>query len=108
MNKYNSVVRTNTLKSGKITRNSITISKTNEKEMKHNEINKLLKTIMKKHVSGKKFFITGLSPLGIWTLKGINDNDPILFLDEEEYLDGRVKDTSKFSTLSQITFTILE
>lgn len=54
----------------------------------------------------KQLYIRGLNDLGFFTLKSLNSNIDYIDNDEDEYLDGRVKDPAKFKEYFQAQYVL--
>jgi hypothetical protein len=54
--------------------------------------------------SGKTYFLSGLSKLG-WT-NIVNKNGDVVFQDAEDYLNGKVNDTTSFHKFAQLRLVV--
>lgn len=93
------------------TQKSFQLHKTNKSEISIDEIKAITSDFLNKAPNGTKLRIRGLgidkyNTINYVTLKGLNEQ--LQILDEEDYLDGKVKDTSKFKRFSQIEFTVIK
>jgi hypothetical protein len=86
---------------------NIKLTKNNKKDITLKEIQQLAKKLMKDAPKGSKLAIKALGVHGMRSFKTYDSDTN--FKNEEEYLDGRVKETTKFTNeFSQIYFSFLK
>ena len=103
---YNSrVVRD--IQLGKSKHVTVTINKRNKETINKQDIEKLLKELQESTAhkdKDVKFAIVGSNALSThWNIKSFDGE--LKVLEEDEYLDGEVKETNKFAWFSQISIT---
>lgn len=93
-------------KVGSLQKGVINITKGNKKNLKLVDIKSIGKYIMNdiddKYKKKCKMVITGLGPLGRSLLKGYEDDIDLMADTEDDYLNGRVRESTKFQKFTQI------
>jgi hypothetical protein len=93
-------------KVGSLQKGVINITKGNKKSLKLLDIKTIGKHIMDdidaKYKKKCKMIITGLGPLGRSLLKGYDDDIDQMAENEDDYLNGRVRESTKFQKFTQI------
>ena len=91
---------------GGATMSTFQIYKKNKTEIDHSDIEKLVLSLEAKAPKGTKIRVRALN-IDRWsTLKGFEDD--IDLQNEEDYLDGRAKDTTKFLKAFQLEVVLLK
>lgn len=84
---------------------SVEVKKKNKGSLNINEIRKLAQKLMSKQPKDTQMAIQVLSPLQRFHIKGFEDND-ITLNEIDDYLEGRVKEHTKFTEdFSQVILT---
>ncbi len=85
---------------------TLQINKKNKKSINPKEIKRLTENLLQSAPKGSKLRIRGLGIDRWHTLKGYDTNLDVK--EDEEYYDGKVRETGKFADFSQIEITILK
>lgn len=88
------------------TQTTLQVFKKNKKEITPKEIKVLTKQILDKAPKGTKMRIRALGVDKFYTLKSLDGDLDVL--EGEEYAQGKVKDTSKFSNFYQLELTVIK
>ena len=87
------------------------LHKNNHSEIKPDEIKAVCKSFLEKAPEGTRLRVRALgidkfNTIGFATLKSLDKDLEVL--DEEDYLKGKVKDTSKFKKFSQLELVVIK
>jgi hypothetical protein len=104
------VLKNETFNVGTIQKQRVVIKQTNNKPMKQNEVKKLVKMLEQKYRDKKakdpKILVRGIGIDGVFCLKQYDETVDNMFDDIEDYLRGRVKNTTKYTEFTQIEISM--
>jgi hypothetical protein len=105
MNGYK-LLQNNKTTRGKLTKGVISYAKENKSKIDLDDIKNIgihiMKTIKDKYNKDCKLFINGLGVLGRTLIKGYEDDINYIASNDDEYLNGRIREKTKFQEFTQI------
>jgi len=91
---------------GSAQKQTILIKKNNDTIITNKQMKAIVEKMQEKFIREKhkrpKFAVYGLSTLGWRNIKGYEESINNMFEDEADYLSGRAKDDTKFTTFTQM------